>query len=58
YVPTEHASVVRRYLDAGLVVFGKTNLPEFALKAVTDPQLYGRSSNPWDLGRTPGGSSG
>ena len=58
YVPSEHAAVVRRYLDAGLVVFGKTNLPEFALKAVTDPQLYGRSSNPWDLGRTPGGSSG
>lgn len=58
YVPSEHAHVVRRYLDAGLVVFGKTNLPEFALKAVTDPALYGRSSNPWDLGRTPGGSSG
>ncbi|HBI68182.1 MAG TPA: amidase, partial [Massilia sp.] len=58
YVPTEHAAVVRRYLDAGLVVFGKTNLPEFALKAVTDPQLYGRSSNPWNLDRTPGGSSG
>jgi len=58
YVPAEHAAVVRRYLGAGLVVFGKTNLPEFALKAVTDPQLYGRSSNPWDLGRTPGGSSG
>ncbi|HAV35774.1 MAG TPA: amidase, partial [Massilia sp.] len=51
YVPTEHAAVVRRYLDAGLVVFGKTNLPEFALKAVTDPQLFGRSSNPWDLGQ-------
>ncbi|MEW6024816.1 MAG: amidase [Pseudomonadota bacterium] len=58
YVPTEHAAVVRRYLDAGLVVFGKTNLPEFALKGVTDSQLYGRSSNPWDLARTPGGSSG
>ncbi len=58
YVPSEHAAVVRRYLDAGLVVFGKTNLPEFALKAVTDPKFYGRSSNPWDLGRTPGGSSG
>ncbi len=58
YVPTEHAAVVRRYLDAGLVVFGKTNLPEFALKGVTDSRLYGRSSNPWDLARTPGGSSG
>lgn len=58
YVPAEHAAVVRRYLDAGLVIFGKTNLPEFALKAVTDPVLYGRASNPWNLGHTPGGSSG
>ena len=58
YVPGEHAAVVRRYLQAGLVVFGKTNLPEFALKAVTDPVLYGRASNPWNLDHTPGGSSG
>jgi amidase len=57
-VPRVHAHVVRRYLDAGLVVFGKTNLPEFAIRAVTDPELFGRSSNPWDLARTPGGSSG
>ncbi|MBQ5947515.1 amidase [Massilia sp. ST3] len=58
YVPREHAAVVRRYLDAGLVVFGKTNLPEFALKGVTDPLLSGRTSNPWNLDHTPGGSSG
>ena len=58
YVPTEHAAVVRRYLDAGLVIFGKTNLPEFALKAVTDPELFGRTNNPWNLDHTPGGSSG
>ena len=57
-VPAEHASVVRRYLEAGLVVFGKTNLPEFALKAVSDSALYGRVSNPWNLDHTPGGSSG
>ena len=57
-VPARHAAVVRRYLDAGLVVFGKTNLPEFALKAVTDPELFGRTSNPWNLAHTPGGSSG
>jgi amidase len=50
--------VVQRYLDAGLVIFGKTNLPEFALKAVTDSKLFGRAQNPWDLARTPGGSSG
>ena len=58
YVPREHAAVVRRYLDAGLVVFGKTNLPEFALKGVTDPVLSGRTSNPWNVEHTPGGSSG
>jgi amidase len=57
-IPAEHSAVVRRYLGAGLVVFGKTNLPEFALKAVTDPALYGRATNPWNLGHTPGGPSG
>ena len=58
HVPARHAAVVRRYLDAGLVVFGKTNLPEFALKGVTDPLLFGRTNNPWNLAHTPGGSSG
>lgn len=57
-VPTETAHVVRRYQDAGLVVFGKTNLPEFALKGVTDPRVDGRSNNPWNTEHTPGGSSG
>ena len=57
-VPSEHAHVVRRYLAAGLVIFGKTNLPEFALKGVTDSALFGATHNPWKLGRTPGGSSG
>ena len=53
-----HSHVVRRFLEAGLVIFGKTNLPEFALKGVTDSKLFGRAQNPWDLTRTPGGSSG
>jgi amidase len=57
-VPSRHAHVVDRYLKAGLVIFGKTNLPEFAIRAVTDPELFGRTNNPWDLTRTPGGSSG
>jgi amidase len=57
-LPSRHAHVVQRYLDAGLVIFGKTNLPEFATRGVTDPVLYGRTNNPWDLSRTPGGSSG
>ncbi|MDR7334028.1 amidase [Roseateles asaccharophilus] len=54
----EHAHVVRRLLNAGAVIFGKTNTPELALKGVTDPQAFGRSSNPWDVTRTTGGSSG
>jgi amidase len=58
HLPPAHSAVVRRYLEAGLVIFGKTNLPEFALKGVTDPELHGRTSNPWNLGHTPGGSSG
>jgi amidase len=57
-VPERHSAVVRRYLEAGLIIFGKTNLPEFALKAVSDSQLFGRANNPWNLGHTPGGSSG
>ncbi|MBN9113071.1 MAG: amidase [Pseudonocardia sp.] len=53
-----HATVVRRWLDAGLVPFGKTNTPEFGAKAITEPDANGPSRNPWDTGRTPGGSSG
>jgi len=57
-VAAEHAHVVRRYLEAGLVIFGKTNLPELALKGVSDSQAFGRACNPWNVARTPGGSSG
>src|ERR1700684_887983 len=57
-VAAQHSHVVRRFLEAGLVIFGKTNLPEFALKGVTDSKLFGRAQNPWDFERTPGGSSG
>ncbi|MGV8872899.1 MAG: amidase [Rhodococcus sp. (in: high G+C Gram-positive bacteria)] len=54
----EHATVVQRWLDAGLVIFGKTNTPEFGAKGITEPDLYGPARNPWDHTRTPGGSSG
>jgi amidase len=57
-VPQEHSAIVRRYLGAGLVVFGKTTTPEFALKAVSDSIAFGRVSNPWNPDHTPGGSSG
>lgn len=54
----EHATVVQRWLDAGLAIFGKTNTPEFGAKGITEPDAWGPARNPWDLSRTPGGSSG
>jgi len=57
-VADRHALVTQRFLDAGLVVFGKTNTPEFGAKGVTEPELWGAARNPWNLGHTPGGSSG
>jgi amidase len=58
YVPTEDEEITRRYRAAGLVIFGKTNTPELGLTNVTEPELFGPTRNPWDLERTPGGSSG
>ena len=58
HVATEHATVTQRFLNAGLVIFGKTNVPEFGAKGVTEPDVFGAARNPWDLSRTPGGSSG
>ncbi len=54
----EHATVVQRWIDAGLVIFGKTNTPEFGAKGITEPVAWGPTNNPWDLQRSPGGSSG
>ncbi|RSD26834.1 amidase [Mesobacillus subterraneus] len=48
----------RRLRKAGVVFLGQTNVPEFALVAVTEPAHYGPTRNPWNLGHTPGGSSG
>jgi amidase len=53
-----HAHMVRRWLDAGLVIFGKTATPELALKGYTESALYGATRNPWNPALTPGGSSG
>lgn len=54
----EHSIVVQRWLDAGLVIFGKTNTPELGSKGVTEPVANGPTRNPWNLDHTPGGSSG
>jgi Asp-tRNA(Asn)/Glu-tRNA(Gln) amidotransferase A subunit family amidase len=56
--PAEDAVAVQRLRAAGALILGTTNCPEFLMAYETDNQLYGRTANPWDLGRTAGGSSG
>jgi amidase len=58
HVATESAWIVDRYLAAGLVVFGKTNTPEWGNHCTTEPSLFGPTVNPWSPSVTPGGSSG
>lgn len=58
HVAEASAWIVDRYLDAGLVVFGKTNTPEWGNHCTTEPSLHGPTVNPWGPGITPGGSSG
>ncbi len=58
YVPQQHAVAVARLVDAGAVVFGKTNVPTFADDVQTFNPIFGTTNNPWDKTRTPGGSSG
>ncbi len=56
--PSSDAETVRRLREAGALILGTTNCPEFLMAYETDNRLYGRTSNPWDLTRTAGGSSG
>ena len=58
WVPAEDGSVVRRLKRAGAIIVGKTNTPELGILPVTEPDANGITRNPWDTGRTPGGSSG
>ena len=58
YRPTHESFVVRRLRDAGFVIVGKTNMPEFGILPVSEPRRFGPVRNPWDTERTPGGSSG
>lgn len=58
YVPARTATAVARLQAAGAIVLGKTNTPELTLSFETDNALFGRTRNPYDPGRSPGGSSG
>jgi aspartyl-tRNA(Asn)/glutamyl-tRNA(Gln) amidotransferase subunit A len=58
FVPTKNAFVVERLRRAGAILIGKTNLSEFAYGATTNNVHFGRTLNPWDTQRSPGGSSG
>jgi Asp-tRNA(Asn)/Glu-tRNA(Gln) amidotransferase A subunit family amidase len=58
FVPARDAPLVARLRAAGAIVLGVTNTPELLMAWETDNLLYGRTNNPWDLERTPGGSSG
>ena len=57
-IPDRDATVVARLRAAGGILVGKTNTPEFTWANETDNEVYGRTSNPYDLDRSPGGSSG
>ncbi len=58
FVAPEDAPSVAGLRAAGAIFVGRTNLPEFAWRGSTDNPLFGESRNPWDLTRTPGGSTG
>ncbi len=57
-IPKRNAEAVQRLVDAGAIIFGKTNVPYLSSDLQSYNKIYGTTNNPWDLERTPGGSSG
>jgi amidase len=58
YIPQQDAALVTRLRQAGAIILGKTNLPYQGIDIQTVSPVFGRTNNPWDLNRTPGGSTG
>ena len=58
FAPSYDAACVRRLRDAGFVIVGKTSMPEMGILPTTEPRRFGPTGNPWNVDRTPGGSSG
>jgi amidase len=58
YVPARDSEMVVRFKKSGLVILGKTNVPELGILGITEPELHGPTRNPWNTDHTPGGSSG
>ncbi|MFM8002794.1 MAG: amidase family protein, partial [Actinomycetota bacterium] len=58
YIAQSNSLLVQRFIDCGLITFGRTNSPEFGSVPVTEPLAWGATRNPFDTTRTSGGSSG
>lgn len=58
FVPDEDDTCVARLKAAGAIIVGKTNVPEFGYQGITDNRIFGTTRSPWNLEKTPGGSSG